>query len=74
MKTVINVAQQANEGWPLVIEDNYYCTHHVLLSPGDVVFYEDARLTHGRPVAFEGENFANIFCNFKPAGYVPVNI
>ncbi len=74
ISAIINVAQQANEGWPLVIEDNYYRTHHVLLSPGDVVFYEGARLTHGRPIAFDGTNFANIFCHFKPANYVPVNI
>ena len=55
--------------WPLVIEDNYYRTHHVMIKPGDVVLYEGGRLLHGRPIAFEGKAFANLFCHFKPVGY-----
>jgi len=74
ISAIINVAQQVNEDWPLVIEDNYYRSHNVLLAPGDVVFYEGARLMHGRPIAFDGTSFANIFCHFKPIDYVPVTI
>ena len=69
ISVIINVDQEVNEDWPLVIEDNYYRTHHIILKPGDVVFYEGARLRHGRPVAFNGKSFANIFCHFVPTDF-----
>lgn len=71
ISAIINVAQQVNVEWPLVIEDNVYRRHNVMLSPGDVIFYEGARLTHGRPMAFDGASFANVFCHFTPKDYVP---
>lgn len=71
ISAILNVDQDVNEDWPLVIEDNYYRQHHVMLKPGEMVFYEGARLTHGRPIAFNGKVFANIFCHFKPVDYVP---
>ncbi len=70
ISAILNVDQVVREDWPLVIEDNSYREHHVLLKPGDMVFYEGARLQHGRPIAFEGTEFANIFCHFKPSDYV----
>lgn len=69
ISAIINVAQDVDEDWPLVIEDNYYRTHHVILKPGEVVFYEGARLKHGRPIPFNGRSFANIFCHFVPVNY-----
>jgi prolyl 4-hydroxylase len=71
ISAIINVDQQVSQDWPLVIEDNFYRQHHLLLKPGDMVFYEGARLTHGRPIALKGHSFANIFCHFKPVNYVP---
>jgi len=62
---IINVDQELNEAWPLRIEDNYYRQHDVLLEPGEVIYYEAVRLAHGRPIPFNGELFANIFCHFK---------
>ena len=70
ISVIINVDQDVNEDWPLVIEDNYYRTHHVMLKPGEVIFYEGARLTHGRPIALNGNSFANIFCHFIPTDYI----
>lgn len=74
ISAIINVDQKVNQDWPLVIEDNDYRTHHVILKPGDVVFYEGGRLKHGRPYAFDGDSFANIFCHFKPENYIPINL
>ena len=71
ISTIINVDQNVDEDWPLVIDDNFYRRHHVILKPGDMVFYEGARLTHGRPFEFNGDSFANIFCHFSPVDYVP---
>lgn len=71
ISAIINVAQNVRTDWPLHIEDNYYRDHQVIMTPGDMIFYEGGRLQHGRPVALEGESFANIFCHFKPVDYVP---
>ena len=67
ISAIININQKINTPWPLHIEDNYYRPHEVLLQPGEVVFYESARLLHGRPQALDGDHFANIFCHYKPA-------
>ena len=66
ISAIINVDQEVDEAWPLVIEDNYYRIHEVFLKPGEVVFYESARLKHGRPFPLKGNKFANIFCHFMP--------
>ncbi|SVD82600.1 uncharacterized protein METZ01_LOCUS435454, partial [marine metagenome] len=66
ISAIINVDQEVDEVWPLIIEDNYYRKHQVLLKPGEVVFYESARLYHGRPIPLKGSKFANIFCHFMP--------
>ncbi len=66
ISVIINVDQEVNEDWPLAIEDNYYRRQEIFLRPGDVVFYEGARLLHGRPKPLDGVNYANIFCHFKP--------
>ena len=68
---IINVHQEVEEDWPLQIEDNFYRKHEVILAPGEVVFYESARLDHGREIPLKGKAFANIFCHFKPVDYVP---
>jgi prolyl 4-hydroxylase len=66
ISVILNVAQTVNEDWPLVIEDNFYRKHHVMLKPGEMIFYEGARLLHGRPIPLNGESYANIFCHFTP--------
>ena len=71
ISAIINIDQQVDQDWPLVIDDNYYRRHEVILKPGEVVLYEGGRLTHGRPYPLEGDSFANIFCHFKPADYIP---
>lgn len=63
---VLNVDQDVDEDWPLVIEDNYKRIHHVILKPGEMILYEGGRLLHGRPIPLNGRYFANIFCHYRP--------
>ena len=70
---IINVDQDVNSEWPLIIEDHFYRQHHVLLKPGEMIFYESGKLTHGRPIPLNGNLFANVFCHFKPVGYLQRN-
>ncbi len=66
VSAIINIAQETQQEWPLLIEDNYYRRHEILMQPGELVFYEGARLLHGRPVPLNGNHYANIFVHFMP--------
>jgi len=68
---IVNVDQDTEVDWPFTIEDNYGRLRHIMFKPGDILFYESCRLSHGRPTAFEGKAYANLFCHFKPVGYEP---
>jgi len=65
VSAIINVDQEVDSDWPLVIDDHHHQKHHILLGPGEVLFYEGARLKHGRPIPLNGQSYANIFCHFK---------
>lgn len=67
---IINVDQDIHQEWPLIIDDHSYREHEIYLKPGDMIFYESARLQHGRPRPFSGNSFANIFCHLRPVDYV----
>lgn len=66
ISAIINLDQDVNEDWPLVIEDHFYRKHEVTLKPGEVLYYESVKLLHGRPIPLNGVSFANIFCHFMP--------
>ena len=61
---VINVLQVESQPWPLIIDDHNYRSHKLLLKPGDMVFYESAKLKHGRPDALNGAQYANIYLDY----------
>ena len=66
ISAIINIHKDLDKDWPLMIEDHFYRKHLIYLEPGEVVFYESARLLHGRPEPLIGRSFANIFCHFTP--------
>ena len=68
VSAIINVSQNVDVDWPLVIEDHYYRKHEIVLSPGEIIIYEGAKLKHGRPQPLQGEKYANIFCHFRISG------
>ena len=68
VSAIINVNQNVDVEWPLVIEDHYYRKHEIVLSPGEIIIYEGAKLQHGRPQPLQGEEYANIFCHFRISG------
>eukprot|EP00927_Polykrikos_kofoidii_P030582 TRINITY_DN26304_c0_g1_i1.p1 TRINITY_DN26304_c0_g1~~TRINITY_DN26304_c0_g1_i1.p1 ORF type:complete len:427 (-),score=46.28 TRINITY_DN26304_c0_g1_i1:2-1282(-) len=65
---VLQVAQEVDEdgGWPLEILSPDRDCYEVYLRPGQVVLYEGALFKHGRPMAFRGASFANVFSHFTP--------
>ena len=65
---IINLHQEGVEvEWPLDVIDFNGSKAEVLLEPGEMLFYQSAKLVHGRPRPFQGELFVNCFCHFKPA-------
>ncbi|KAJ1406554.1 hypothetical protein B484DRAFT_209656 [Ochromonadaceae sp. CCMP2298] len=67
VSAIINVDQQVDRDWPLLILDHEDNEHRVVMKPGDMVLYESAKLLHGRPDTFEGAHYDNIFIHYKPA-------
>lgn len=66
ISVILNVAQTVDRDWPLEVDDHMCRRHSVILQPGEMLLYEGARLSHGRPTPLEGESFANIFVHFCP--------
>jgi prolyl 4-hydroxylase len=66
VSAILNVSQDVVTDWPLVIHDHYGRRHKVLMKPGDMLFYESARLKHGRPEPLDGAHFANVFVHAAP--------
>lgn len=62
----LNVAQQVEDPWPLVIEVAPGHCREVLLQPGEMVLYESQRLLHGRPKPLRGDFYAGVFAHFRP--------
>ena len=54
------------EPWPIFIEDFHGRTHEVILTPGDMLFYESAKCLHGRPRRLNGSWYSSIFVHYYP--------
>ena len=67
ISAIINVAQDVDEPWPLSVLDFKGQIHHIEMQPGDLIWYESARLPHGRIRPLNGDYYDNIFVHFKPA-------
>jgi len=63
---VIQIYQDADRGWPLELYLPNRTVAEVYLQPGELVLYEGAWLRHGRPMRFQGTEFANVFSHFAP--------
>jgi hypothetical protein len=55
------------EPWPIFIEDLHGRTHEVMLTPGDILFYESSKLFHGRPRRLNGSWYSSIFVHYYPS-------
>lgn len=67
VSSTICVDHRLSAPWPIFIEDIEGNPHQVDLDPGDMLFYEGARLRHGRPYPLRGEYYASIFVHYRPA-------
>ena len=54
------------EPWPIFIEDLQGRTHEVILTPGDILFYESSKCFHGRPRRLNGSWYSSLFVHYYP--------
>eukprot|EP00928_Gymnodinium_smaydae_P024859 TRINITY_DN1999_c0_g2_i1.p1 TRINITY_DN1999_c0_g2~~TRINITY_DN1999_c0_g2_i1.p1 ORF type:complete len:423 (+),score=44.86 TRINITY_DN1999_c0_g2_i1:88-1356(+) len=65
----LSQSTDVNAGWPLEVLLPNGRVGEVYLQPGEMVLYEGAWLMHGRPQAFRGDHFSNVFCHFRPRDF-----
>jgi len=68
ISAILQIGQKVDEDWPLQIQDNDGNNHEVIMSAGEMVWYESARAVHGRMKPLKGEYFDNLFIHYKPSG------
>jgi len=66
VSSTICVDSKTATPWPLVIWDDAGHSHEVPIEPGEMVFFEGARLKHGRPYPLDGDYYASIFVHYTP--------
>jgi len=55
-----------NASWPVEVIDLQGKRRRISMQPGQILFYESAKIIHGRPEVLVGEGFINAFCHYKP--------
>lgn len=71
ISSTICIDSRLEQPWPLCIEDIYGESHQVNLQPGEFLFYEGARLLHGRPWPLVGDYYVGMFLHYRPAPQEP---
>merc|ERR1712113_659029 len=67
LSVILQVEQLGmNATWPVEVITFNGKRRRIDMKAGQMLFYESAKLTHGRPEALKGALFVNAFCHFKP--------
>lgn len=66
ISAILNIKQDVDEDWPLQIYDHDGRLHNIFLKPGEMIWYESAKLVHARAVPLNGSYFENIFVHYMP--------
>jgi len=69
ISSILHIAHKYDdeeEPWPIEIEDHKGILHAVALLPGQMLLYESAKCTHGRPLPFKGDYYTSLFTHYRP--------
>jgi hypothetical protein len=69
ISSTICVDHRLDSPWPLYIEDIDGNQHQVDMEPGEMIFYEGARLIHGRPYVLNGDYYVGVFVHYRPSSF-----
>jgi predicted 2-oxoglutarate/Fe(II)-dependent dioxygenase YbiX len=70
ISSVVHVAADVDEPWPLVVEDHEGRRRDVYLEPGQLMLYEGAKLPHSRPHPLRGRHYASLFLHYRPTDWL----
>ena len=67
ISSIIMVDKDLNgkSDWPLSIQGHDGEFHNIYTDPGDIILYESAACSHGRPEEFQGNYFRNFYMHYK---------
>ena len=69
VSSVVHIADDVDEPWPLTIDDASGRRHEVYLEPGQTLLYESAKLPHGRLEPLPGRYYASLFLHYRPVDW-----
>ncbi len=69
ISSTICIDHALESSWPLHVESIDGEVSQIDLAPGELVFYEGARLAHGRPYSLVGDYYAAMFVHYRPVGW-----
>ena len=68
ISSTLCIAGDLDERWPLYMEDVDGNPHEIDVDPGELVFYESAKLKHGRPYELKGRFYVGMFIHYQVSG------
>jgi len=69
ISSIVHIAHDTTEPWPLWIVDLAGNEHHVFLEEGEMLLYESARCPHARPLPLQGNAYCSLFLHYMPTGW-----
>ena len=73
VSSTICIDSRLDSPWPLYIENIDGEGFQVNMEPGEAVFYEGAKLIHGRPYPLNGDYYAGMFVHYRPLSSAPAD-
>lgn len=70
ISSIVHIAHEyfnESEPWTIEIEDHNGQLHSMVLEEGEMMFYESAKLLHGRRYPLKGKYFGSLFVHYAPA-------
>lgn len=69
ISSIVHVAHETNEPWPLTITDLDGVEHEIVLDEGEMLLYESARCAYARPTPLDGNSYCSLFLHYRPADW-----
>jgi len=69
ISSIVHIAHDTVEPWPLWIVDLAGEEHEVVLEEGEMLLYESARCPHARPHPLNGDTYCSLFLHYKPVDW-----
>lgn len=69
ISSIVHIAHETNEPWPLWITDLQGNEHEVVLEEGEMLLYEGARCPHARLRPLNGDAYCSLFVHYRPVDW-----